>query len=125
MKQFDEQPLPDDLDAVARRLRESRVDVSELELDEIKLRAMRRGTAIRSGGRPVGRRISALITAAVLAVGGGGAFAVAKQVADNNNKSSASQSQYRGKKCGNPNKPRGVPPGNPSNDDCPSQSSKP
>ena len=124
MKQFDEQPLPDELDAVARRLRESRVETTELELDEIKLRAMRRATAIRSGGRPMGRRVSALLTAAVLAVGGGGAFAVAKQVSGGGGESAAKK-QYNGKKCGNPNKPRGVPPGNPSNSECPPQSQKP
>lgn len=124
MTQFDEQPLPDDLEAVARRLRESRVDATELELDEIKLRAMRRATAIRSGGRPVGRRLSAVLTALVLAAGGGGAFAVAKQVTSKSHDNSSSQSQYRGKKCGNPHKPQGTPPGNPSNADCPPQSQK-
>lgn len=73
----------------------------------------------------MGRRLSALLTAAVLAVGGGGAFAIAKQVSDSNgNGKSSADKQYRGKKCGNPNKPQGVPPGNPSNADCPPQSEK-
>ena len=73
----------------------------------------------------MGRRLSALLTAAVLAVGGGGAYAVAKQVTSNNHDNSSSQSQYRGKKCGNPHKQQGVPPGNPSNADCPPESQKP
>ena len=73
----------------------------------------------------MGRRISALLTAAVLAVGGGGAYAVAKQVTSKDHDNSSSNSQYKGKKCGNPHKPRGVPPGNPSNDECPPQSNKP
>ena len=72
----------------------------------------------------MGRRGSALLTAAVLAVGGGGAFAIAKQVSDSDAKKSSADKQYRGKKCGNPNKPQGQPPGNPSNDECPPQSTK-
>ena len=72
----------------------------------------------------MGRRVSALLTAAVLAVGGGGAFAVAKQVSESDGKKSSADKQYNGKKCGNPNKPRGVPPGNPSNNECPPQSQK-
>lgn len=67
-------------------------------------------------------RLTAVMSAALLAVAGGGAFAIADQVSGGKSNGSAADKQYRGKKCGNPNKPQSVPPGNPSNDDCPSQS---
>ena len=74
------------------------------------------------------RRLPAIITGAVLALAGGAAFAIAQEVTrgsdEGNPTASAAQQQYRGKACGNPNRPQGVPPGNPSNDDCPPQSAR-
>ena len=68
-------------------------------------------------------RFSAVLTAVVLALGVGAAFAIAQQVTGkaSQNQQTPAQEQYRGKACGNPNRPQGVPPGNPSNNECPEQ----
>jgi hypothetical protein len=72
--------LPDDLQHVARRLRDQRPEATALELDRIKLRAMARvkGRAPTLGGK--GRFMRSKLVGAMLAVGmlagGGGAIAV-------------------------------------------------
>ena len=122
MKQFDEEPEDSGLADVSRRLRENKIDASPLELDRIKVQAMRQ--AQRPGGRPMRSRLAALTTAALLMLGGGATFAIAENAKGGKSETSAADKQYTGKKCGNPNKPQSAPPGNPSNDDCPPQSQK-
>ena len=72
------------------------------------------------------RRLSAIVTATVLALAGGAAFALAQEITGNaaQNQQPVAQQQYSGKACGSPTRPQGTPPGNPSNDDCPPQSGR-
>lgn len=121
MKQFDEEPLDPDLEGVARRLRDNRMDASAMDLDRIKVDAMRRARTPRPQGRPMRSRLAALTSAALLALGGGATFAIAQSAngGKNDGGTSAAEKQYNGKKCGNPNKPPSKPPGNPGNGDCP------
>lgn len=126
MEHFDQDRQPEDLEEVARRLRNARTDASALELDQIKVRAMRQAAATPRdrGTNPMRSRFAALTSAAVLAVAGGTTFAIAKSTSSGKSDNSAADKQYNGKKCGNPNKPQSKPPGNPDNDVCPPQSDK-
>jgi hypothetical protein len=74
----------------------------------------------------MGRRFTVVITAAVLALAGGAAFAIAQEVLGTaaQDQQAAAQQQYSGKACGSPTRPQGVPPGNPSNNECPPQASQ-
>lgn len=66
-------------------------------------------------------RLSSILSLVVLIVAGGAAFAIAQQAVGGSGSGSAADVQYQGKRCGNPNTPQGVPPGNPNNADCPPQ----
>ena len=67
-------------------------------------------------------RLSAVLTAALLVLAAGAAFAIAQQVTGTAAQDqSSAQDQYRGKACGSPQRPQGTPPGNPENTDCPPQ----
>src|SRR6059058_6246440 len=123
MTQFDEHDLPDEFKDVADRLREGRPAFTDLELDQIKLRAMakasrrtpamfgfRKGTPMRS------RAVTLALTA--LLIGGTTAGGIA--AAGGNGGGNSAQSQYRpGKGCGDKNHTHTGPPGNPSNNQCP------
>jgi len=85
MSQHDHGDLPDDLGRVADELRTHRYEATELELDQLKTRLMKRtnrGRAAKGGGM----RIRTLVTAAIMfvAIGTGSAAAL----------SSASTSMY-------------------------------
>lgn len=71
------------------------------------------------------RRLTTIVSAFILVLAAGAAFAIAQDVVGGNGSGSgqsAANAQYTGKRCGNPNTGPGVPPGNPSNTDCPVQS---
>ena len=94
-----DQPLPDDLVEVAERLRSDRPEVSALDLDRIKVRAMASASRPhRKGTRMKSRSLAAVLTVALMAAGTGGVIA-------GNGNGNASNSQYR-PGCGPP--PSGV-----------------
>lgn len=90
-----DQDLPPEHHGVARRLREERLEVSALELDETKQRV--RARASRSNGAPTKlRAVTALLTLALLGSGGGAAV-IAKKGGDNGgggNGNGSDNSQY-------------------------------
>ena len=106
MTGFDHEQLPDDLREVDRRLQAHRTEVTPLELDEIKLRTMRRAFPARASlhGRQYVMR-SKLITLALvlgLVVSGGAAGVIA--TGGGGGGGNASQSEYKpGKGCGDQN----------------------
>jgi hypothetical protein len=129
MSRFEEEPRPDDFTDVERRLRQNKTDASELDLDRIKVQAVRQARTPRPGGRPMRSRLTALVSAALLALGGGATFAIAKNATSTGSNGSvkaksAAGTQYGGKKCGKPDRDpnQNVPPGNPQNNDCLDQS---
>jgi hypothetical protein len=124
-----EQEWPDGLQDIAGRLRSHREQASALELDQIKLRAVRQ--ASRGHGRQKGpfmrSRFATLLTVGLLTAGAGGTFAIAKHDDGGGNNGSAAKAQYK-PGCG-PKKSGGVdgsgaqhtgPPGHhDGRDDCP------
>jgi hypothetical protein len=108
--------LPEHLLEVAGRLREERVTVSPLELDELKLRARAqaaRGRRSTSGlkGLPLRSRVVTLALTALL-IGGTTAGGIA--AAGGGGNGNAADSQYRpGLGCGDQNHIHTGPPGNP------------
>jgi len=89
-----------ELEPVAEWLREQRPEASPLRLDEIK-RSARARTAGSTAPR---RRVSTIAVGLALAVGFGGAFAIAGPPSFNDPPGSAADSQYRpGKGCGDKN----------------------
>ena len=81
MSHFNEKRVPDDLLHVVERLRDERPELSALELDQIKLRALGRGRGARAL-RPKGKekfmrsRIVSILLAGAVLMGGTGAMAV-------------------------------------------------
>ena len=77
MSHFNEKRVPDDLQPLVERLRDERPEVSALELDQIKVRALG-----RNRGRPQGKgyfmrsRVVSVLLAVGLLVGSTGAMAV-------------------------------------------------
>ena len=127
MTHWDEDRLPDELQDVARRLREDHPQADALELDAIKTRAMARARA--RSYRPRGttmksRTLIALLTIGLMAGGTGGVLAGN----GNGNGGSAASSQYKpGMGCGDKNHTHTGPPGNPSKNpatDCPKGSAQ-
>src|SRR5436190_23882600 len=113
MKESHEDRLPEHLLEVADRLREERVSVSPLELDQIKLRARaqaargRRSTLGRKG-TPLRSRVVTLALTALL-IGGTTAGGIAAAGGGNGN---SAGSQYRpGMGCGDTNHTHTGPPG--------------
>src|SRR4051794_35503813 len=108
--------LPEHLLEVADRLREERVSVSPLELDELKLRAKAqaaggRRSTIGSKGLPLRSRVVTLALTALL-IGGTTAGGIAAAGGGGNGNSA--QSEYRpGMGCGDKNHVHTGPPGNP------------
>jgi hypothetical protein len=111
--------VPEDFSGVEERLAASRPEVTPLDLDRIKLRAM--SQASRSSPQRKGLLMrSKLVTMLVvlgLVVSGGTAGVIA---GGNGNKGNAGNGQYKpGKGCGDKNHTHTGPPGNPSNTTCP------
>ena len=101
MSEFDPQ-RDEDFTDVIQRLRDHRPEVTGLELDRIKLRALASATSSRQKGSVVKSRITVALLSLGLMVGGTSGVIAAK--GGNSNKGSAGKSQYsNGKKCGNPN----------------------
>jgi hypothetical protein len=102
MNDFNEHRLPDDLQHVAKRLRDQRPEATALELDRIKLRAMTRVKDARAptlGGK--GRFMRSKLVGAMLAVGmlagGTGAMAITgtgPSILEVTSTSSPTSSQY-------------------------------
>jgi hypothetical protein len=76
MKRFDEGRLPDELENVARRLRDERYEASGLDLDRIKTRAMAQAASSRPKGIALrSRTMAAFLSLALMAGGTGGVIA--------------------------------------------------
>jgi hypothetical protein len=115
MSHFNEKRVPDDLQPLVERLRHERPEVSALELDQIKLRALG-----RERGRPRGKgqfmrsRVVSVLLAVGLLVGSTGAMAVSgtgpggvfKKHHRHHHARSATQSQYCPPKSQQPGKPK-------------------
>src|SRR2546423_5331585 len=93
MNHWDEEHLPNELQEVARRLRESRHEASALELDSIKVRAMERARSSRREGTFVkSRSIAAILAVALMAAGTGGVIAGS---GNGHGNGSAAKSEYK------------------------------
>lgn len=98
MRRFNEQDIPDEVRDVARQLRAERPRATPLELDRIKVRAMRRGS-VRTPNAALGRKgsfmrsrlaIVAVVALGIVMSGGGAALAVSGLSGTSN----AATSQY-------------------------------
>src|SRR3954451_14263626 len=111
----DQDRIPEQLLEVADRLREERVSVSPLELDELKLRA--RAQAARGPRSTFGRKgtplRSRVVTLALTALLIGGTTAGGIAAAGGGNGNSASSQYKPGMGCGDKNHIHTGPPGNP------------
>ena len=114
MSHFNEKRVPDDLQHLVERLRDERPEVSALELDQIKVRALG-----RNRGRPKGKgqfmrsRVVSVLLAVGLLVGSTGAMAVSGtgpggvfKHKRHHHARSAPQSQYCPPKSQQPGKPK-------------------
>ncbi len=114
MSHFNEKRVPDDLQHLVERLRDERPEVSALELDQIKVRALG-----RNRGRPQGKgqfmrsRVVSVLLAVGLLVGSTGAMAVSGtgpggvfKHKRHHHARSAPQSQYCPPKSQQPGKPK-------------------
>src|SRR5687767_12420323 len=102
----------EDLDDIARRLREHRPEASALELDQIKTRAMARARSSRPRGAVFRTRLLAALACLGLMAGATGGVIAAQ--GGNPGKGSASKGQYGdkpGKGCGDKNHTHTGPPG--------------
>jgi hypothetical protein len=100
----DPHQLPEELREVAERLHREATRPTEMELDHLKLRAMRGARSPVHGrrGSLMKSRIVTLLTIAALTVGAGGTFAIAG--GGGGDSGSAAKSQYKpGKGCGDTN----------------------
>jgi hypothetical protein len=125
-RSHEEERFPYALQEVADALREERSALTPLELDRVKLRAMRRArrsTASPAKGFLSRSRLTALVTVGFLAVGTGGALAVGGGDhfgLGKHHGHSASESQYRpGCGKGDKNHKHTGPPGHPEFEPCP------
>jgi hypothetical protein len=129
MTDSNEDQIPEQLLEVADRLREERVTVTPLELDELKLRARAQAAGgMRSGSRkglPLRSRVVTLALTALL-IGGTTAGGIAAAGGGGNGNSASSQ--YKpGMGCGDKNHVHTGPPGNPDKNpatDCPKGSAQ-
>src|SRR3954447_13915641 len=106
MTLWKEDNLPDELQDVARRLREERREATPLELDRIKMAAMSRARAKsfapRGGQRS--RLVVALTTLALVGGGTGGVIGASNNGTSGGKDNNAAQKQYKpGKGCGDKN----------------------
>jgi hypothetical protein len=130
MKDSNQDRLPEHLLEVADRLREERLSVSPLELDELKLRARAqasrgRRSTLAPKGLPLRSRVVTLALTALL-IGGTTAGGIAAAGGGGNGNSASSQ--YKpGMGCGDKNHIHTGPPGNPDKNpatDCPKGSAQ-
>jgi hypothetical protein len=96
MAEFQDRHYPDDVREIADRLDARRPDVSDLELDAVKLQAMKQVRRSAGGGRrtkPMNRRglLAPVMMIAILLCGTGATLALSGQFSS---KESASQKQY-------------------------------
>ena len=108
------------------RLHDARPGFTALELDQLKLRVMNRaGAQPPIFGRPRGKTMkSRILTLGVAALLLGGPAGGAIAAGGAGGSSNAASSQYKpGNGCADKNHDHTGPPGNPSNDKCPPQSS--
>jgi hypothetical protein len=126
MAQSGDANLPNELRELEQRLLSARPSFTELELDQLKVRAMTSASGAgptgsgRKRGTPMRSRALTLAVAALL-IGGttGGAIAAGSGGGGGN----AASAQYKpGNGCGDKNHTHTGPPGNPSNHKCPPQS---
>jgi hypothetical protein len=106
---YDHDDLPDELRDLADRLRREATRPTAMELDHLKLRAMRnvRSPAHGRKGTFMKSRLATLLTIVGLTIGAGGTFAIAGGGSDNG---SAANSQYKpGLGCGDQNHPPSHP----------------
>jgi LPXTG-motif cell wall-anchored protein len=94
MKRSDEARLPDDLEQIAARLTEHRIEVDELALDGVKQRVLARSRRTRRrGGFFLARLVTAVTTFLVVGVFGG-AMALAQFDSHANSQGGAADAQY-------------------------------
>ena len=111
MSKLNENNVPgDDLQQVARRLREERAEATAMELDNVKLRAMTRASRAPASSGPgrfmKSRLVSLMLVTGVLA-GGAGAMAVTGATPSAPNSPPANvRSQYCPPKSHHPGKPK-------------------
>jgi hypothetical protein len=119
MEPRDPQERPEDLEHVAEWLRAQRPEVSALDLDRIKQRALaqaQRGRRMGAGIARPRRSVATLLTALVLTASLGGALAIAGKVppsspSSGSSDTSAASTQYKpGKGCGKPGQHNPPPP---------------
>lgn len=87
--------LPDDLRSIEERLRRERLDVSALELDRLKRRALAQFAAGRTKSSARRSRLAAVVTAVVMLVGAGGAVALSGLDSHPNTHGGAADTQYK------------------------------
>jgi hypothetical protein len=97
-----EQDLPDELHAIAARLVDETVEISELRLDELKRRALTQAAARQRTSSSLRSKLVAFLTALVVLGASGGAVAISHLDRHPNTRGGAADAQYRpGKGCGN------------------------
>ena len=114
MSHFNEKRVPDDLQHLVERLRDERPEVSALELDQIKVRALGRERGRSQGkGYFMRSRVVSVLLAVGLLVGSTGAMAVSGtgpggvfKHKRHHHARSAPQSQYCPPKSQQPGKPK-------------------
>ena len=114
--------LPEDLSGVEERLAASRPEVTPLDLDRIKLRAMSQAsrTSPRRKGLVMRSKLVTMLLVLGLVASGGTAGVIA---GGNGNNGNSGNGEYKpGKGCGDKNHTHTGPPGNPTNTNCPNKS---
>src|SRR3954454_22177491 len=117
--------LPDDLSGVEERLAASRPEVSRLDLDRIKLRAMSQASRASSRRQGKGLLVRSKLVTMLLVLGLVATGGTAGVIAGGNggNGGNAGKGEYKpGKGCGDKNHTHTGPPGNPGNTNCPNKS---
>ena len=116
----------EDFHEVVASLRAHKTEATPLELDEIKLRAMRQashGPSKTQGGIFVRSKLVTMLLVLGLVIGGGGAGVIAGGSGGGGGGKNGAKGEYKpGKGCGDKNHTHTGPPGNPTNTDCPPQS---
>lgn len=116
----DHERFPSDLEGIAARLREQRVDPDPIALDQLKQRALAQFNAYNGRRTFMRSRLATIMAGLALVAGAGGAVAIAQAGNPANPHGGAADTQYKpGKGCGDTNHTHTGPPGNPSNTSCP------
>lgn len=104
MSHSNEGQFPEDLEAVAQRLRAGRAQPDPLQLDQIKHRAMVHARSRRERQTFMRSRVATVLTILGLIGGTGGAVAIASHGAHSGPNGGAASGQYKpGKGCGDRN----------------------